>query len=255
MILYFTGTGNSRYAASFLADRLEDTVQDCNRYIKGGTTPRFHSVTPWVFVCPTYAWQIPHVFADFLRQCHFSGCKKAYFVMTCGGEIHAATETNRKLCAWLGLEHLGTAQIVMPENYIALFPTPDSNEEVQAILHAALPSLEQAAAAIANGQPLHAIPSTLQGKLMTYVVNPVFYKTCVHSHPFTADDTCISCGKCAALCPMNGIDMVNGKPRWNGNCTHCMACISYCPKQAIAYGKKSRTRRIYTCPPYAPKGE
>lgn len=46
--------------------------------------------------------------------------------------------------------------------------------------------------------------------------------------------------------------MQGGKPQWNGHCTHCMACISYCPKAAIAYGKKSRTRRIYTCPPYRP---
>jgi epoxyqueuosine reductase QueG len=51
---------------------------------------------------------------------------------------------------------------------------------------------------------------------------------------------------------MNNIELQGGKPRWNGHCTHCMACISYCPKAAIAYGKKSRTRRIYTCPPYRP---
>lgn len=93
MILYYTGTGNSRYAAELLGHRLNDTVRDCTPFIQGGTTPRFHSVTPWVFVCPTYAWQIPHIFADFLTRCHFSGSRQAYFVMTCGGEIHNATET------------------------------------------------------------------------------------------------------------------------------------------------------------------
>ena len=56
MILYYTGTGNSRYAAKLLGHRLNDTVRDCTPFIQGGTTPRFHSVTPWVFVCPTYAW-------------------------------------------------------------------------------------------------------------------------------------------------------------------------------------------------------
>lgn len=90
MILYYTGTGNSRYAAELLGHRLNDTVRDCTPFMQGGTTPRFHSVTPWVFVCPTYAWQIPHLFADFLTRCHFSGSRQAYFVMTCGGEIHNA---------------------------------------------------------------------------------------------------------------------------------------------------------------------
>lgn len=252
MILYYTGTGNSRYAAELLGQRLDDTVRDCNPFIKNGTTPRFHSETPWVFVCPTYAWQIPHIFAEFLTRCRFSGSKQAYFVMTCGGEVHSATETNRKLCARLGLEDLGTAEIVMPENYIALFPTPNSAEEVHRILAAAVPVLEQTAAAIAQNKPITEPKPTAFGKFMTYIVNPIFYTSCVRDRAFTVDSSCIGCGKCAALCPMNNIELHDGKPRWNGRCTHCMACISYCPKAAIAYGKKSRTRRIYTCPPYRP---
>ena len=31
----------------------------------------------------------------------------------------------------------------------------------------------------------------------------------------------------------------NGKPAWSKKCTHCMACICYCPTKAIEYGKKS----------------
>ena len=34
MILYFTGTGNSRFAAEALADRLDDEVICANDYIK-----------------------------------------------------------------------------------------------------------------------------------------------------------------------------------------------------------------------------
>ena len=39
---------------------------------------------------------------------------------------------------------------------------------------------------------------------------------------------------------MNNIRLENGKPVWGKNCTHCMACICYCPKEAIEYGKKSK---------------
>jgi ferredoxin len=140
----------------------------------------------------------------------------------------------------------------MPENYIALFSTPNSAEEVNHILAAAVPALEQTAAAIESSGPVTEPKPTVFGKFMTYIVNPIFYATCVHDRAFTVDDSCIGCGKCATLCPMNNIELQGGKPRWNGHCTHCMACISYCPKAAIAYGKKSRTRRIYTCPPYRP---
>ena len=46
MILYYTGTGNSRYAAKLLGHRLNDAVRDCTPFIQGGTTPRFHLFAP-----------------------------------------------------------------------------------------------------------------------------------------------------------------------------------------------------------------
>ena len=36
MILCFSGTGNSRYVAEFIADKLGDTVVDLNEKIKNG---------------------------------------------------------------------------------------------------------------------------------------------------------------------------------------------------------------------------
>ena len=53
-------------------------------------------------------------------------------------------------------------------------------------------------------------------------------------------------GKCAEVCPLQNIKLKDGKPVWGGNCTHCMACISYCPTEAIEYGKKSLGQVRYT---------
>jgi epoxyqueuosine reductase QueG len=44
---------------------------------------------------------------------------------------------------------------------------------------------------------------------------------------------------------LNNIRLENGKPVWGKNCTHCMACICYCPKEAIEYGKKSKGKPRY----------
>lgn len=52
-------------------------------------------------------------------------------------------------------------------------------------------------------------------------------------------NACIGCGKCVQLCPLNNIRLDKDKPVWGSNCTHCMACICYCPKEAIEYGKRS----------------
>ena len=66
-------------------------------------------------------------------------------------------------------------------------------------------------------------------------------------------DACVSCGKCAAVCPLGNIAMVARKPRWGGDCTHCMACICGCPAEAIEYGKKSLGKPRYQCPHYHPE--
>ena len=39
MILYYTGTGNSRYAAKLLGHRLNDTVRDCTPFIQAAPHP------------------------------------------------------------------------------------------------------------------------------------------------------------------------------------------------------------------------
>ena len=244
MILYYTGTGNSRYAAELLGHRLNDTVRDCTPFMQGGTTPRFHSVTPWVFVCPTYAWQIPHIFADFLTRCHFSGSRQAYFVMTCGGEIHNAPETNRKLCTRLGLEYMGTAEIVMPENYIAMFNAPQPDEARKIVVNAE-PSIECAIAAIQSDRHFASPRSNLYDRFMSSAVNPLFYPLFVKANAFTVSSACIGCGQCVRRCPTNNITLHDGKPVWGKDCTHCMACICYCPAEAIEYGKKSLGKPRY----------
>ena len=46
--------------------------------MKKGEYGAFQSETPWVFVCPTYGWQAPRVFVDFLRRSRFEGSRQAY---------------------------------------------------------------------------------------------------------------------------------------------------------------------------------
>lgn len=44
---------------------------------------------------------------------------------------------------------------------------------------------------------------------------------------------CTGCGKCAAACPFNAIDMKDGKPDINAACKVCGICAKTCPEKAI----------------------
>ena len=113
MVVYYTGTGNSRYVAQCFAAALGDDLITANEYIKNDTPAALHSDRPWVFVSPTYGWQIPHIFADFLRRGSFTGSREAYFVMTCGSEIGNAGSRIAALCADIGLDYRGVLEVVI----------------------------------------------------------------------------------------------------------------------------------------------
>ena len=50
MLLYFTGSGNSRYVADALAQRLSDEAVSLNSVLKTGSPKNFTSRKPYVVV-------------------------------------------------------------------------------------------------------------------------------------------------------------------------------------------------------------
>ena len=114
MILYFSGTGNSRYVAQRIAEALGDELLSMNDRIKAGDTSPVASGERLVIVTPTYAWRIPRIVRDWLAGTDFPCGAQAWFVMTCGSEIGNAAGYNRTLCQKKQLTYMGTAQIVMP---------------------------------------------------------------------------------------------------------------------------------------------
>lgn len=238
MILYFSGTGNSTYVAKRSADALGDALVNLNDRIKASDTSPVETGERVIIVTPTYAWRIPRVVRDWLRKTELRGAKQVWFVMTCGSEIGNADKYNRELCTEKRLSCMGTAQIVMPENYIAMFSAPQA-DEAREIVAKTEPNIDCVIASIQSNQPFAPTRNNLYDRFMSGPVNLIFYKFCVKADAFTVSDTCIGCGQCAKRCPMNNVTLKDGKPVWGKNCTHCMACICYCPVSAIEYGKKS----------------
>ena len=238
MVLYFSGTGNSRYVAQRIAVALADEFLSINDRIKAEDTSSVKTDERLVIVTPTYAWRIPRLGENWLRRTEFLGARQAWFVMTCGGEIGNAAKYNHALCRKKQLAYMGTAQIAMPENYIAKFNAPQA-EEARQIIAKAEPDIDRAISAITAGQAFPVPRNNLYDRFMSGPVNPIFYSFFVKAKAFMASNACTGCGQCARLCPTNNIAIRNGRPVWGGDCTHCMACICHCPMEAIEYGKKS----------------
>ena len=158
-----------------------------NDRIKAHDTAAVETGERLVIVTPTYAWRIPRLVRDWLLQTELRGARQAWFVMTCGSEIGSADRYNRELCRVKGLSCMGTAQIVMPENYIAMFGVPQA-DEARRIVAKAEPDIDRAIAALREGLPFPPTRNNLYDRLMSGPVNPLFYscfvkRSCLHRRP------------------------------------------------------------------------
>ncbi len=244
MILYFSGTGNSRYVAQAIGTVTGDKIVSINELLKSGSKELLQSDEPFVFVCPTYAWRIPRIVEHFIKEARFTGNNQTYFILTCGDETGNAVHYTKKICNEKGLAFLGLASVIMPENYIAMFDVPNK-AQADEIIKKAVPQILYVAERIKNGQPLQEEKVTLGDRFMSSIVNPVFYLTCLSAKGFYSTDACNGCKNCAKLCPLKNIEIVDGKPLWGQSCTHCMACICACPNEAIEYKNKSKGKPRY----------
>lgn len=241
MILYFSGTGNSRYTAVLLGKALDDDVVSMNELISTENAQSMNSSKPFVFVVPTYCYHIPSVVEKFIRESAFTGCDKVYFVMTCGAGTGGSGAANKALCADKKLSYMGTYTLVMPDNYLVMYE-PSSRQKAEELL-AALPAKVSEIAGIIESEKTFTEKSVILGKQVSILGSKLFNSFFVKPEKFSVTDACVSCGNCVKNCPLHNISLTDGIPEWGSSCVHCLACICSCPKNAIEYGKGTKGRR------------
>lgn len=123
-------------------------------------------------------------------------------------------------------------------------PIRRTKAECAAILEKAGERAASLAALVQKGEPFPEAAISFKDRMNSGPVNGLFYALFVHDKGFAASEACVS----AANAPSGAAEQYrhsDGKPVWNGNCTHCMACIGGCPTEAIEYKSASKGNRRY----------
>lgn len=236
MIYYFSGTGNSRWAARKLAALTGDEARDI---IGLDAVPTCQGEARIGLVFPIYAWGAPEPVLDFARQLDKAGAF-TFAVGTCGSEAGHAL---KKLAAVFPLD--SCYSLVMPNNYVIGSELEDE-ATVRAKLDAAETELAAIAAELRENKPVNRVHEGALAGLKSGLANFGFNRFARSTKSFYATDACNGCGLCAQNCPAHTITLTNGKPVWTAQCYQCLRCLNECPQTAIQYGKATETRGRYS---------
>ena len=245
MIFYFSGTGNSAWAARQLANLTEDEAYNI---ISLKELPDIGNAKQIGFVFPVYAWGAPEVMVDFAQKLPQSPVF-TFGVCTCGGD---AGLTMKQFSKWYSLS--SSYSLVMPNNYIIGSDTDDKGVILQKIT-AAQVELEQIAQEIRRQEQVYRVHEGGLAGVKSHLANLGFNKFARSAKPFFTEDSCNGCGLCARNCPAHAISLRDGKPIWAAQCYQCLRCINECPQRAIQYGKSTAGRHRYTIWAYLPQDE
>ncbi|MBI4856382.1 MAG: 4Fe-4S binding protein [Acetobacterium woodii] len=252
MIFYFTGTGNSLYAAKKIGDELGESLIDITAAMKEKSFSYTLSDDEKIgFVFPVYFYGVPSIVVDFIAELkieqNLEAVLKPYVfgVVTCGGGMGGTPKMLEALLEKQGLPLSASFELKMASNYIMMYqPTgPDLQKKIQI-------STDKKLVDIITGISKNKKDDESKRKksFLTSVAYPL-YRHGRKTRLFYADEKCNGCGKCARVCPVTAITMEANKPVWTKKqCTHCTACINRCPQEAIQYGKKTLKWRRFENP-------
>lgn len=247
-IYWFSGSGNSLYAARFIAERLggkeEIRLVRITRELTESSPVAEGEAIGFVF--PSYSFQAPDMVTDFVRNLQVKGNPYIFAVVTMGrltaglGQIFAGEFKKKNLvlsyCTY----------IKMPANAVFLYD-PQSMENQAGIDE----ELENAVIDIKgkdrfiDGGRITVPVSKLAKKLFSRIQTE-------KKGTFRTSDSCTGCGICKSVCPENNILIKDGKPVWGNRCQMCMACIHWCPEKASQCGN-SENRKRYHHPEIGPE--
>ena len=242
-IYWFSGTGNSLYAAKALAEAMGNTVlvpiaQGAPTEAAGGEGCKLG------FVFPSYYGDLPRLVRAFAERLNILPGTDLFAVVTMGAFGQGSVKAMQQLLAAKGFPLRYGVGVRMNANYIlaydpALFGAK-SERRVRTKLDKADAKLRQIAADIQSGKT--------QLKTSPITAQTLYKNVAALDAEFTVNDTCTHCGLCARLCPVDNIKLADGKPVWQHHCEHCVACISWCPAAAIDKGTDTAKRTRYRNP-------
>ena len=123
MIFYFSGTGNTRWAAEELARKIGEKLLFIPDELKGNCEYELQEDERLGFCFPVHGWQPPHIVRAFIRKATFKVLPTTfvYALVTCGDSIGRTMEILNKDLEKKHLHALSVYSLIMPVQAAKLY--------------------------------------------------------------------------------------------------------------------------------------
>jgi ferredoxin len=246
-LFYFTGTGNCLKVCRDLAKELGDT--EIISIPKAINSEIDLSADRIGIIYPVYMFGMPLILSRFIKKLSSAKDKYIFAIATYGGmPADSLGQTSRELKA-TGLKLSAGFGITMPGNYTPLYEAVKI-EKQESMFAKEGARIKEIAAIIRERKEARIEKNNF---LTNALLSGLVYRAGSPRIPymdrdFWSNGSCDSCGTCAKVCPVNNIELIDRKPVWMHKCEQCFACLQWCPKEAIQYGKNTASRRRYHHP-------
>lgn len=243
-IFYFSGTGNSLKVARDLAGRIP---QSRLVSIPQAMRQEFDCAGKIGIVFPVYMFGLPLIVSEFIKKLKLGLAHYIFAVLTLGGLSGNALNQLKEELRSRGLVLSAGFLVTMPGNYTPLYQAIAADKQ-QKMFVTERKKTEEIARIVTNGKTHYDASFFLLSGILKMAYKAGAPKIPFLDKGFWSQDSCTSCGICQKVCPVNNIEIIEGRPRWRHTCQQCFACLQWCPPEAIQYGKRTIGRRRYRNP-------
>lgn len=253
MVFYFSGTGNSQWAAGIVAEAVGEQLVYIPDFIGSSCHFELKPEERIGFVFPIHGWRPPQLVLKFIDKLDIeSEGHYCYALVTAGDNIGLAMNWLAAALDKKGMHVDSAFSLIMPESYVGLpFMDVDTEEKEREKKKKAKADLNRFVGHIVNRDK--GVSELMLGPLPSFFSGPVggfFVKYLITDKPFhVIQSKCIKCGRCEEVCPVDDIilDKETKFPHWqhNGECLTCFSCYHHCPVKAIEYGCKTKYKGQY----------
>lgn len=240
LLIYYTGTFNTRYVTNLLKGRLEGI----------GWQVDVHEIDPLDNRCldytgydilglgyPIYGYCAPWPFLKFIRHQKFPKGIKAFIYKNSGETQHANDASSKYV-----MRKLRRGRVKMDNEYHFIMPYNIhfrfEDKLVKEMLTMDAKLMDILVKEVSEGIP-NRKPYRLWPRIVSAVVSrPQYIGGDVNSFFYKVDKAkCVGCDRCIKRCPTKNIYRDGeGTIRFRHHCLMCMRCSFYCPKDAIYIG-------------------